>query len=450
MVVDGGAGYGRCARATRGSGTLPRLELLVPSDGRPRPFSAHVPPSKSIDQRVRVLAALSGGSVQIQTRAAGPRGDDVLALGNALATLGPWSGSALGTSRVSRRLDLGEGATGFRCLLAVATLRPPGARTLVTGRPQLRRRRHRPLARALAGLGCLVTRRQSGAYRVFGAEPARRRSRVVVLPAEASSQYATALLLAAPRWGGVHVRFTGRVVSAPYLRLTVEVLRAFGVAVDVHEAEGAPQEIRVGAGEPRAAEFLVPPDMSSAVARYAAAALTGGQALVPGLGPTDRQADGALLPLLERFGATVDVASCGSWRVRGSSGPGRPLGEVELRDAPDLVPIVAALAAVAPGLTQIRGVAHARLKESDRLGAMARGLLAMGAEVREREDGLDIVGRPLAAATHSVKGDHRCAFAFALLGLVVPGTRLRGSESVRKSDPLFFEDVLYGLAARDG
>jgi 3-phosphoshikimate 1-carboxyvinyltransferase len=394
-----------------------------------------VPGSKSHHQRALVLAALSDGPSEVVADAR-EAGDDVRDLAGALARLGAWTDGAVGTSRERVVVDLGRGATGLRFATAVAALRPRGARTLLRGHRTLRRRPHGPLLRAIERLGGHARRRPSGSVRVIGGGLHGGR---LVLSAATSSQYASALLLVGPRIGGLEIALADRPVSAPYLRATLDVLEAFGVPSSAEGGDAPGATLAVSATAPRGTRYVVPPDASAAAAWWAAAALTGGEAWVEGLARTAPQADARLLPVLEAMGAQVEDRD-GAAHVVGRP-PLRSPGTVDLRDAPDLLPIVGALAAAAEGTTRIAGVAHARKKESDRVATVAAGLAALGVRVREEGDGVEVVGGGARGGVVAVAGDHRLAFAFGVLGLVVPGVVLRGAEAVRKSHPRFLRDL---------
>lgn len=401
-----------------------------------------VPASKSLHQRALVLAACAGGPTRIEAGPS-PVGDDVRRLAAALRTLGPWSGDALGASRERRTVDLGLGATGFRFTIAAATLRPEGARTLVTGHRRLLARPHVPLRRALTRLGGHVKRRSSGATRVRGGGV---HGRHLDLRADVSSQYASALLLIAPRIGGLDLRLLQRPVSRPYLELTVDVLRAFGLRVETQGLDAPGGTLRVEAGVPAAPSgvYRVEADASCAAPWWAAAFLTGGEVRIADLPRTTRQADAALLGVLARMGAGIEDLPDGTVRVRGG-GARVALGEVDLRDAPDLLPLVGALAADAPGTTRVTGAGHARFKESDRLATVAAAVRSLGGDAVVDGEDLVIRGRPLGGGVVDVAGDHRLALAFGVLGLRVPGVVLHGAEAVVKSYPTFL-DELAGLA----
>lgn len=403
------------------------------------PLAAHVPSSKSIEQRVRALDALAKAPAHIVRRGSGPAGEDVRALTTALAALGRHTGRDLGASRASLALDLGLGATGYRLALALATLRPPGARTRVTGRPGLLRRPHAPLVRALQRLGGHVRRRRAGSHRVLGGGV--RGGRAIDVDATRSSQYASALATIAPRIGGLVVRLRGPVVSAPYLGLTVAALEAFGIAATL-SGTGTDRLLEVPAGEPAAREVVVPPDASAAAARYAAAALTGEVIVVPGLRRDGSQPDLALLDHLEAMGARVDADEAGDARVRGPGGRLRAAGTIDLRACPDLLPLVAVLAATAEGTTRLVGAAHVQHKESDRRVTVARGLAALGGRAEVTGDGLVVHGTGLGPGTVEAAGDHRLVFAFGVLARQQPGIRILGRAAADKSDPCFLADVL--------
>jgi 3-phosphoshikimate 1-carboxyvinyltransferase len=416
-----------------------------------------VPPAKSLQQRALALALLADGRSTIVAGGA-PAGDSV-ALAAALSSIagrdvppagdvdGAWTAAGLGPSRRSLVLDLRRNATGLRLSLVLAALRPPGARTLLRGDPRLLERPHGPLLRALTRLGAVAHRRRSGAIRVvarpLALEP-------ISLDASASSQFATALLLGAPRMGGIDLRLVGRPVSQGYLDLTLAALAAFSVPVVVTPAgpHAAASRFVVPAAVPRATRFVVEPDASSAAVWWAAAAMAGGAAEVEGLPADTRQPDAALLPVLSRMGATVERTPAGEARVRASGDRLVGAGDVDLRASPDLAPLVAALAAGASGRTRVVHAPHLRLKESARIAACVAAVRAVGGAAEEAADGFVVDGGDLHGGVVDVRGDHRIALAFGALGLRVEGVVLGGAEAVEKSYPGFLE--VLAAVARDG
>jgi 3-phosphoshikimate 1-carboxyvinyltransferase len=266
------------------------------------------------------------------------------------------------------------------------------------------------------------------------------RRRDVALRADVSSQFATALLLAAPRAGGLRLELVGPVVSDGYLELTAAALEAFRVPLTRDAGRWV-----VEGGAPVAAPLAVEADASSAAAWWAAAARTGGRVVVEGVPCATKQPDAALLGLLERMGARVAATPEGEVEVTGPGGPLRALGEVDLRGCPDLAPLVAALAADAEGETLVVGAPHLRWKESDRVASVVAAVRAVGGEAEPREDGFLVRGRPLSGGRVLVEGDHRIALAFGALGLWVEGVVLEGAQAVAKSYPHFL-DALTGAA----
>lgn len=251
------------------------MDVIVATAPEPVRGARRVPASKSLHQRALLLAALSERETRLEGSASTPAGDDVRRLGAALEALGPrWVDGALGASRQRVAVDLGLGATGFRYAMAAASLRPAGAVTLVRGRPPLLARPHAVLRRALDALGGHVKRRHSGAMRVLGGGV---RGRPLSVASDISSQYASALLLIAPRIGGLELTLPDRPVSRPYLALTIQVLQAFGVPVEVEGLDGPGGRITVAAAAPALEVFSVEADASCAAPWWAAAALTGGR-----------------------------------------------------------------------------------------------------------------------------------------------------------------------------
>ena len=427
------------------------VDWVVPTASAPIRGTFLVPPSKSIHQRALALAVLSEGVSRIETD--GDPGEDVVGLARALSALvgrdvpprgsveGAFGSEGLGSGRESLALEFGRNATGFRIAAALTCLRPSGARTLLRGDRRLLARPHGPLLRAIGSLGGHAIRKPSGSVRVIAGGIA---GGEVSLAATRSSQFATALAIAATRWGGISIRLVGDAASIGYLDLTIESLRAFGV-----DASREGNAIRVPGAPPRAANVVVEADASSAAAWWTAAALTGGAAIVPTLHADSRQPDTALLGVLSRMGASVERRPDGTVQVRGPASGLSGAGDVDLRGSPDLAPLVAALAAGAAGETRVVGAPHLRLKESDRIASVVSAVRAIGGDAEECEDGFVVRGVGAGRLTGGIvdaAGDHRLVLAFGALGLAVPGVSVRGAEAVGKSYPAFREAA--GRAAR--
>ncbi len=256
----------------------------------------------------------------------------------------------------------------------------------------------------------------------------------VVIDASLSSQFVSALLLAAPRCAdAVEVRHSGgRLPSGAHIDMTVEMLRAAGALVE-HVDE---LTWRVEPGPLEVGRLHVEPDLSNAAPFLAAAVVTGGQVTVPAWPERTTQAGDALRHLLPRFGARVERVSEGL-RV---TGPERIDGvDLDLGDVGELAPVLAAVCALASGPSRLRGIAHLRHHETDRLAAIATEVTALGGDVRETEDGLEIVPRPLHGGTVSTYDDHRLATMAAVLGLCVDGISVDDVWTTAKTLPGFVD-----------
>ncbi len=259
----------------------------------------------------------------------------------------------------------------------------------------------------------------------------------VRLERPASSQFVSALLMAAPLAGrDVMIEVSGPLPSKPYVRMTLGVMEAFGVMV---VEDGMEKFIIPGGQTYAAAQYGVEPDASAASYFLAAAALTGGRVTVEGLGRGSCQGDARFVDVLAEMGCRVEQAEQ-STTVWGPAG-GRLRGvDVDLNDLPDVAQTLAVLAAFAEGTTRIRNVANLRIKETDRLQALATELGRLGVRTEVQEEGITIHGgqAPRAAAIETY-GDHRMAMSFALAGLRVPNMVIRDPDCVGKTFPGFFD-----------
>jgi 3-phosphoshikimate 1-carboxyvinyltransferase len=406
--------------------------------GREIRGSLRVPGSKSIAQRVLLAGSLASG----RTRIAGlPRGGDVDAAlvliesaGARVERLAPAAiaitGRPPGPHRGLAPADpVSAGESGTLARLATAALAlasSPGKRYEIRAEGTLLRRESRALFEALERAGVEVEHlgRADG-------WPARVRSigppSTLRIEHPGSSQEVSALLLAASAWPDeITVEVEGEVPSRPYLELTRAVLKRFGPRPLV--APPDPIEIE--------------PDASSAAVLLAAGCLSGGRALALGLQEDSAQPDARAVGLFAHLGCRTGWEDAGPW-AEGTPDRG---AIIDCADTPDLAPVLAALAAAAA----IRAGASSRLtglgtlsgKESDRIAVLARGLAAVGLDLRSGRDWLEIgPSARIRGAVLDPQGDHRMAFAFALLGLVVDGVSVSDSGCVAKSWPGFWEDL---------
>lgn len=402
------------------------------------------PGSRSLANRALVVAALARGESLLSGIGAN---DDTRVMRACLEALGITltprgrtlhvQGGAGRLKAPAQTLDVGASGTTARFLCAASTL-ADGALTL-DGAPRMRERPIAELAEALQQLGAEIRVLGPGGCPPLaiggGGLPGGR----AVVDASASSQFVSALLLAAPcaqRDVEVHLE-DGALVSRPFVEMTLEVMRAFHAAPEwVGEAA-----LRAPAGGYRSAHYEVEADAQSAVYGFCAAAICGGRAEVLGIPRTSLQADLGILDALRAMGCRVS-READAIRVEGPSGRLRGI-EVSGRDWPDAVLALAVTALFAEGPTTIRDIAHLRIKESDRLAALACELRRLGARAEATDSALRI--EPMAAqpgpAVVETYNDHRMAMSFALAGLAAPGIAIQDPGCVSKTWPEFF-DVL--------
>ncbi|MCX7981620.1 MAG: 3-phosphoshikimate 1-carboxyvinyltransferase [Syntrophales bacterium] len=399
-----------------------------------------VPGSKSFTQRALVIASLAEGeSVLYQPLFS----EDTYLLMEALSSLGVIlqkdgdhlrvRGLGRGPLAPEKPIYLGNNGTGLRLLTTFCALGT--GKFFLTGDSRLCERPIGPLIQAMQTIGVRVTcHGQLGTPPVEIFASGIKGGKVVLHEIE-SSQYVSALLIAAPCMPeGLELELQGRIPSYPYIEMTCEIMKAFGVQV---ESE-APSRYRIRPGHNyRATHYWVEGDASSASYFFLAAALTKGRVRVRNINIHSRQGDLRLLDIMEQMGVSV---------VRDDQGIeviGRPLAKGDftfpLGDIPDMVPTLAMLAAAREGTTTIVDVAHLRYKESDRLHALATELNKIGVKVKEIDDGLIISGGNIHGGEIETYQDHRLAMSFACLGLLIPGIVIKDSECVAKSFPDFWE-----------
>jgi 3-phosphoshikimate 1-carboxyvinyltransferase len=389
-----------------------------------------VPGSKSVTNRALLLAALSGGPATV---AGAPPTRDTALMVDALRALGvPMT--VEGERVTVDRFDGMRGGGSVDCGLAGTVMRfvPPAAALAdgpvrFDGDPRARERPMDTVLNALRTLGARIDGASlpftlHGAGGLPGGE--------VVIDASASSQFVSGLLLSGARYDkGVTVVHDGKPVpSLPHIDMSVAMLRSAGVDVDDEE----PNTWRVAPGPVAARDWAVEPDLSNAAVFLAAAAVTGGEVTVAGWPEHSTQPGAEILPVLEQFGATVLPG--------GIRGPDTLTGvDVDLHDVGELTPTIAAVAALASTPSHLRGVAHLRGHETDRLAALAAELTAVGGDVEETADGLVIRPAPLRAGDRPWRAyaDHRMATAGALVGLVVPGVLIDDVACTAKTIPDF-------------
>ncbi|HEV8577541.1 MAG TPA: 3-phosphoshikimate 1-carboxyvinyltransferase [Thermoanaerobaculia bacterium] len=423
------------------SSSTPTEPFAVPSGRRVR-GRLRVPPSKSLTHRYFNLALLSGSPLVIERPLFA---EDTRLF---LAALGR-CGLRVEEGEDEVRLEPGAppaeeveifcGNAGTMLRFLVATLTVVPGRWRLDGVPRLRERPVGPLVDALRQLGARIEYLAAEGRVPLRIEGGSLRGGAAKLDAGESSQYLSAVLMAALRAPEEVVVEVASLTSRPYVDVTLAAAAAF----DGHIERLGPRAFRVRPSPLRAGRARVEGDFSAACYPAAAAALTGGEVSLEGLSPDSKQGDRELFDLLAEMGAEI-AWKRGRLEVRGGALRGV---RADLGNMPDQVPTLAALAPFARGETLIHNVAHLRIKESDRLAAMAGELKKLGADAREGRDSLWLPGlwsedEPPADTVHvDPHGDHRIAMSLALVGLRRPGVVIDHPEVVAKSYPGFWRDL---------
>jgi 3-phosphoshikimate 1-carboxyvinyltransferase len=400
----------------------------------PVDLAVTLPGSKSLANRALVLAAIADGPSVVRRAL---RSRDTLLMARGLTSLG----SDVDTSGDDWQVTPGpfDTDTAVDCGLAGTVMRfvPPIAglstgTVSFDGDPHMRQRPIGEVLAALLALGVDVRDEGRGALpfavRGTGSVP----GGTVVIDASASSQFVSALLLAGARFEhGVDVRHDGKPVpSLPHIDMTVAILREHGVEVDDSEAN----RWSVAPGAVKAVDHVIEPDLSNAAPFLALAAVSGGRVTVRDWPEHTTQPGDELRSILSLMGCTVTRTDEGLQ----VSGPDRLQGvDLDLHDVGELTPAVAALCALAEGPSHLRGIAHIRGHETDRITALATEISALGAGVVEHPDGLSITPAPLRGGVWHTYADHRMAHAGVIIGAAVDGVLVEDVATTSKTFPDF-------------
>jgi len=443
------------------------LRHIQPFTG-PVTATVSVPGSKSYTNRALIAAALANGH---STLHGALFSDDTHWMTQGLTLLGiptegdeetatfqiDGQGGAIPTT--SQSIFVGNSGTTARFLLPLATLGTGPYE--IDGTAPMRKRPMGPLFSALRSLGARITPSAhpnclpASIFSLPAAPPAtfpqkKQQAGEAVrlhISAKSSSQFLTAILLAAPvlanRLGTCEIRIeTDRdPVSKPYLSLTLEVLRAFGIDVENSDfyAFSVP-----GGQKYQPTTYEVEADASAASYFFAAAAITQSTVTVKGLGSTSLQGDLQFVRILEKMGANVKMTPTTTTVI----GPEELCGiDIDMSDISDTAQTLAAIAPFATTPTRLTGIGFIRGKETDRVAATVTELQRLGIDAREESDGMLILpGTPQAGEVHTYE-DHRMAMSFSLLGLRCPGIAIKNPSCVSKTFPAFFQ-TLDGIRPR--
>ncbi|CAB4647991.1 unannotated protein [freshwater metagenome] len=407
---------------------------------RTNPIAARVriPGSKSLTNRWLIMAALSGGECRINHPL---QARDTLLMAQALSALGSSveiQDEAFvvtpGTTSDATQVDCGLAGTVMRFVPPVAALSSANIR--FDGDPHARVRPMKQIISALRGLDVEINDDDRGTlpFTVIGKGFVAGGS--VTIDASESSQFVSALLLAGCRYdAGVSVIHSGSALpSMPHIDMSVEVLRELGIRVDVDIKDSTNATWTVHPGVPRSFNVTVEPDLSNAAPFLAAALVCGGSVAIPDWPTQTTQAGDALVKLLPKLGATVsrdgtDLVVTGGSEINGI--------DVDLHDVGELTPVIAALCALATGPSTLRGIAHLRGHETDRLAALVAEINKLGGKATETADGIHIEPAKLHGGQFATYSDHRMAMAGAVLGLAVADLVIEDIATTSKTLPDF-------------
>lgn len=405
----------------------------------------NLPGSKSLSNRALLLAALSKGTTRLTNLL---DSDDIRHMLNALTKLGvQYSLSDDKTECVITgvggkfkhedplQLFLGNAGTAMRPLCAALAFSDVNVE--LTGEPRMEERPIGDLADVLIESGANIEYLKNNGYPPLKISKGAIKQSEFHIDGSVSSQFLTALLMAAPLLGHeVTIHIVGVLVSKPYIDITLDSMRKFGVSVENNNY----QCFTVAANQSYEAPetFLVEGDASSASYFLAAAAIKGGTIKVTGIGKTSIQGDIHFADVLEKMGATVEWAD-DSISVTANS---LEAVDMDMNHIPDAAMTIGTAALFAKGTTSIRNIYNWRVKETDRLFAMATELRKVGAEVVEGEDFITITPpEKLQHAEIDTYNDHRIAMCFSLLALDDQcGITINDPKCTAKTFPSYFEE----------
>jgi 3-phosphoshikimate 1-carboxyvinyltransferase len=401
-----------------------------------------IPGSKSITHRALIAAGLAKGESLLNEALSC---EDTLCTISGLRELGITISTCGNKMKVSgtggefhpsvgiRDIYLGNAGTSYRLLLSTVAL--ARGKYILTGSARMRERPIGDLLRALNKLGVEASCIGQDGFPPVSINARGIRGGRVAIEGDKSSQYVSSLLLAAPYTrNGVEIEVKGNLVSRPYVDVTVDVMKRFGVIVNRDRYH----HFKIASGQMyQPCQWKIEGDVTNASYFWAAAAVTGGTVTTENVYPlTTNQGDICFLDSLEEMGCRVE-REIDRVVVQGGTLSGIA---VDMGTMPDMVPTLAAIALFAKGKTAIRNVSHLRHKESDRLKAIAMEWNRMGGRVQKLSDGLIIhADTKLSEAVVETYGDHRLAMALAVVGLKVPGIKIRNEKCVDKSFPMFWE-----------
>ncbi len=398
-----------------------------------------IPGSKSVTNRALILAALAtspstlrkplhsrDSSLMIAGLKSLGCGIEIKESGDIVVTPAPLMGPT--------SVDVGNAGTVMRFLPPLAAM----ANGLVhfDGDPRSHERPLGPVISALEDLGVTIEHGARYSLPMTINAHGQLRGGDIKVDASASSQFVSALLLVGPAMKeGITLHDSGATLpSMPHVDMTVQMLRDFGATVDISYSPESKHIWKVHPGTLQGRNLIIEPDLSNAAPFMAAAMICGGSVTIADWPTATTQPGDQLRKIFTDMGATVEFTDSGLRITGGHSINGI---DVDLHDVGELTPSIAAVAALADSPSSLRGIAHLRLHETDRLAALAAELNALGGDVDEEESALHISPAPLHSGIFHTYDDHRLATAGAMLGLVIEGIEVENIATTQKTLPDF-------------
>ncbi|KAF8234540.1 Shikimate dehydrogenase [Tricholoma matsutake] len=449
--------------------TLSEAVKVTPGAPKYHPVRMTTPGSKSISNRALVLAALGKGVCRVKNLL---HSDDTQVMMSALLELKgasfAWEdggetlvvnggGGTLSVPPKGKELYLGNAGTAARFLTTVCTLvqsspNDTAEATIITGNARMKQRPIGPLVTALEENGSKIDFLESEGCLPLSIAPNGLRGSTIQLAASVSSQYVSSILLCAPyAVNPVTLELTGgQVISQPYIDMTIAMMKEFGVEV-IRRADattGKPLDVY---DIPKAtyinpSEYNIESDASSATYPLAIAAITGTSCTIQNIGSSSLQGDAQFAKeVLEKMGCQVTQTTSATTVQGPPIGQLKAIEEIDMETMTDAFLTATVLAAVSSGKTRILGIANQRVKECNRIRAMMDQLAKFGVETIELDDGLEIIGKPIAQPKQAIivhcYDDHRVAMAFSVLSAVIENTIIEEKRCVEKTWPNWWDDL---------
>ncbi|MDG2469129.1 MAG: 3-phosphoshikimate 1-carboxyvinyltransferase [Pirellulaceae bacterium] len=417
-------------------------DIIEIPTSRPVQASICLPGSKSLTNRALICAAMANGRSVLNGCL---DSEDTRVMVDCLEKLGvnidaDWEQKSLviaGTSGMipEREADLFVANSGTTIRFLTALLAAGKGSYRLDGIPRMRERPIGDLLDSLADLGVNAISENDDRCPPVRVTTEGIENPVAQVKGSISSQYLSGLLMMSPLADKrIRLELDGDLVSRPYIDMTLKVMSSFGVQV---KSNLSANYLEIKPDLYQACDYNIEPDASAASYFWAAAAITGGKVKVTGLTRKSLQGDVGFCECLVKMGCAM-IEEPGSITMLGQSLTGI---DINMNAMSDTVQTLAAVALFADGPTTIRGVAHNRHKETDRIGDLATELRKVGAKVEELDDGLRIIPGPLNGAELETYQDHRMAMSLALIGLKQPGIAIKNPECTAKTYPDYFQDL---------